>query len=129
MSANAVIAAVLAVVLCAAALVLGWVAFAAARDRLPRQHWAGVRTVWSLAADDSWYAAQRASAPATRSTAWAFGIAGLLEAVAALEPDWMPLAVVAAIPLAACALGVLYSWLGWKAARIAVSALERENRR
>lgn len=43
----------------AAVLLVGWLA---AGDRLPRNGWAGIRTLTTLRDDETWYAAHRAGA-------------------------------------------------------------------
>ncbi len=40
--------------------VLGWRAL---QEKLPRQHWAGIRTPYSMANDEQWYAVHRYGAP------------------------------------------------------------------
>ena len=57
-------------IVAAIALVIGGLVVAGAgrlglKDRLPRQHWAGMRTKTTLATDDTWVAAHRASGRAT----------------------------------------------------------------
>lgn len=39
---------------------LGWRAL---QEKLPRQHWAGIRTPYSMANDEQWYAVHRYGAP------------------------------------------------------------------
>jgi len=40
--------------------VVGWLAL---QGKLPRQHWAGIRTPYSLANDEQWFAVHRYGAP------------------------------------------------------------------
>lgn len=56
---------VAAIALVIGGLVVAWVGRLGLQDRLPRQHWAGMRTRTTLATDDSWVAAHRASGRAT----------------------------------------------------------------
>lgn len=45
------------------AVALAWFAWAAARDRLPLNGWAGIRLPSTMRSEAAWYAAHRAAAP------------------------------------------------------------------
>lgn len=83
-----------ALVLVAAALVVGVAGLLALRHRLPRNRVLGVRTVWTMASVDAFRRANRAAAPA-------FVLAGVLGAVAGVA------AVLAATTAAAVTMLVL----------------------
>jgi uncharacterized membrane protein len=70
-----------------ALILVGWWGF---QEKLPRQHWAGIRTPYSLASDEQWAAVHRYGSPylifggvaalATAAAALPFAIAGSLPA-------------------------------------------------
>lgn len=68
-----------------AGTLVGIVGWAAARDRLPRQHWAGIRLPSTVRSDDAWYAAHRAGGPIIESGGALVASMGLLLMV--FRPD------------------------------------------
>ncbi len=103
--------------------VVGYVGWRALQEKLPRQHWAGIRTSYSLANDEQWYAVHRYGAPylifggvATFAAALAmlpFSLAGKL-------PDGFSAAVLLAAALV-MAGSALLSWvMGVRGAKAAL---------
>ena len=92
---------------------LGWRAL---QEKLPRQHWAGIRTPYSMANDEQWYAVHRYGAPylifggvATLATALAmlpFSIAGKLPAAFSVAVFLASALVMAGSALLSWAMGV-----------------------
>lgn len=68
---------VAAVALIFGGLVVAWVGWLGLKARLPRQHWAGMRTRATMANDDSWVAAHRASGRATLTGGVVMAIGGI----------------------------------------------------
>lgn len=100
--------------------VLGWRAL---QEKLPRQYWAGIRTPYSLANDEQWYAVHRYGAPYL-----IFGGVATFAAAAAMLPfslaGKLPNGFSAAVLLAAALVmggSALLSWaMGVRGAKAAL---------
>lgn len=80
-----VLSAILLVVWVGSALAMHWLCRQIAAGRLERNTWVGTRTSWTLASDEAWHAAHRASLPAYRWASWlSTATAAATAAVAAL---------------------------------------------
>ena len=111
-----VLAALVVVLGGAGVLVVGWLA---GRDRLPRNGWAGIRTMTTLRDDETWYAAHRAGSwwlVAGGAIALAIGL--LLLAWRPAEAVTIVLLVAAGVACGGCA--IVAGVLGQLAARSVV---------
>ncbi|HNM78250.1 MAG TPA: SdpI family protein [Tepidiformaceae bacterium] len=107
----------------AGSAVVTFVGWQALREKLPRQSWAGIRTAYSLASDEQWYAVHRYGAPymvfggvASFSAALAmlpFSLAGKL-------PNGFSVAVILAIALVLTASALLSWFMGVRGAKAAL---------
>jgi uncharacterized membrane protein len=98
-------------------IVIGWLGLV---GRLPRNHWAGIRTFYTMRNDENWYATHRAAGPllifggvAVTAAALAF----LPFAIAGKVPDRLAAAVSVALACVVFATAIA-SWLyGTRVAR------------
>ena len=112
----------LAVLLGAAALT--WVGWRGLQRKLPRQHWAGIRTSYSLANDEQWYAVHQYGALYLifgGVAAFAGALAVLPFAIAGSVPTTFGAAVLVALAVLV-GVSVLMSWvLGVKGAKASLA--------
>ena len=78
-----VLSVILLAVWVGSALAMHWLCRQIAAGRLERNTWVGTRTSWTLASDEAWHAAHRASLPAYRWAAWLSTAAAAATAVVA----------------------------------------------
>lgn len=85
----AVNALVAGVVLAAGGVALVAVGRLGRQGRLPRQHWAGIRTSSTMATHDAWMAAHRAGGPLIEVAGWSATALGCGAALlCAADPQW-----------------------------------------
>lgn len=125
-----VLSAILLVVWVGSALAMHWLCRQIAAGRLERNTWVGTRTAWTLASDEAWHAAHRASLPAYRWAAWlSTATAAATAAVAALgvvgvvEPE-TGVATQGIVSLVVCVVVLVVLLASLQPARRAVDALD-----
>jgi uncharacterized membrane protein len=93
----------------AAITAAGWYGW---QEKLPRQHWAGIRTRYTLASDEQWKAVHRFGAPYMifgGVATFAGALAMLPFAIAGVLPDAFAAAVLAALAVV-IGLTAIMSW-------------------
>ena len=95
-------------VLAAAGSLVAFIGRLGRQGRLPRQHWAGIRTPSTMRSDDAWRVAHRAGGLAMEVAGWIAAALGLLSVVLApadlIGPEALPL-VAAGVLLVGVSIG------------------------
>lgn len=111
-------------VLLLGAALITWVGWRGWQEKLPRQHWAGIRTGYSLANDEQWKATNRYGAPYLifgGVAAVAGALAMLPFAIAGALPTGFGTSVLIALGMI-IVVSVLMSWvLGVRAAKASLA--------
>ncbi len=90
------------------------------QEKLPRQHWAGIRTPYSMANEEQWYAVHRYGSPYLifgGVAAFAAALAMFPFAVAGKLPDGFATVVLIAVAVLLGALALLSWMLGVRGAK------------
>lgn len=112
------------VVLIGAALVV-WVGWRGWQEKLPRQHWAGIRTPYAMANDEQWAAVNKYGAPYLifgGVAAFAGALAMLPFALAGALPDTFAASVLIAFALILSTAALMGWLLGTKAAKASLAS-------
>lgn len=102
-----------------------WVGWKAWQQKLPRQHWAGIRTAYSMENDAQWKAVNRYGAPYLifgGVAAFAGALAMLPFAVAGALPDAFAASVAVALAIMLAGAALLGWVLGTRSARASLPA-------
>lgn len=113
----------IAVLLGSAAVI--WVGWLAWQERLPRQHWAGIRTGYSMANDEQWKAVHRYGAPYLifgGVACFAGALAMLPFSLAGALPSGFAAAVLVALAAILGGASVMSWVLGTRAAKASLAA-------
>jgi hypothetical protein len=106
-----------ACVLAAAGALVALIGRRGRQGRLPRQHWAGIRTPSTMRSDDAWLAAHRAGGPPMEVAGWFAVALGALAVILAptglIGPEALPV-LAAGVLLVGVTIGGV---LGVRAAR------------
>ena len=100
-----------------AVIFVGWWGW---QEKLPRQHWAGIRTPYTLASDEQWKAVHRFGAPHMifgGVAAFSAGLAMLPFAIAGAVSDGFAAAVLFAIAVVIGASAIMSWQFGVRAAK------------